>query len=64
MTELAKERARRRFEQVLHELAFTDQGDVSDKDALRAFRHMAADALETHYPNDRRSLNPSGNGDN
>lgn len=56
MTELAKERALRRFSQVLHELAYTEQGDVSDKDALRAFRHMARDALDTHYPNERFSL--------
>lgn len=48
MIELSKERALRRFRQVLHELVYTPQGDVSDQDALRAFRHMARDALDLH----------------
>jgi hypothetical protein len=48
MIELSKERALRRFRQVLHELVWSPQGDVSDADALRAFRHMARDALDLH----------------
>lgn len=48
MIELSKERALRRFRDILCELAFSPQGDVSDRDALRAFRHMARDALDLH----------------
>lgn len=48
MIELNKERALRRFREVLHALVYTPQGDVSDTDALRAFRHMAQDALDQH----------------
>ena len=48
MIELSKECALRRFREILRELVSTPQGDVSDKDALRAFRHMAQDALDQH----------------
>ena len=48
MIDLAKERALRRFRDILRELVDTPQGDVSDADALRAFRHMARDALDQH----------------